>query len=145
MLVALVAGVGGPALPAQARAVCNPSMRENRFFTATLPDRPWPLLRLQPERVWPASTGKGVLVAVIDSGVSTQTPVLAGKVNPGVDLIDPSLDGRCDTDFHGTLVAGLIVGRQVPGSAFHGIAPDAQILPIRVYAPPDPNQQPSLM
>jgi type VII secretion-associated serine protease mycosin len=140
-LVAVAAGIGVPALPARAGITCNPSMTDYEYFEKSLPNRPWPLVRLQPERVWPVSTGKDILVAVIDSGVSNQTPVLEDKVRPGFDLLDRTKDGRCDPVFHGTLVAGLIAGREVPGSAVHGLAPDAVILPIRAFQDPAPGEQ----
>jgi type VII secretion-associated serine protease mycosin len=36
-----------------------------------------------------------------------------------------------DCDGHGTFVAGIIAGRQLPGFGFSGVAPEATILPIR--------------
>lgn len=82
------------------------------------------------------ATGAGVVVAVLDTGVDVDHPFLAGHLLPGVDLVDgdldPSdeadgidqdLDGHADSAYgHGTFVSGIV--RQ--------IAPDAQILPIRV-------------
>jgi type VII secretion-associated serine protease mycosin len=125
LLVGLIAagvavGPGGPAW-----AACG------KPSTVPLTDQPWPLKRLRPDLVWPVSTGKGVLVAVIDSGVSPDHPTLAGKVRPGIDLIGGSGGARCDNVGHGTLIAGLIAGRRVERSSFHGIAPDAEILPVR--------------
>jgi len=90
-------------------------------------------------------TGKGIDVAVIDSGVSPveglNTP---GKVIYGPDL---SLESQApnltnlDTFGHGTFMAGLIAGRdsaltapyqQAPASAYRGMAPDARIVSIKV-------------
>jgi membrane-anchored mycosin MYCP len=106
-------------------------------ITAPLPDQPWPLRRLRPDLVWPLTTGKQVIVAVIDSGVSNSHPTLTGQVLPGIDLVSPDGDGTCDEAGHGTLIAGIIAGRVTPASGFHGIAPDAKILPIRVLASRD--------
>jgi type VII secretion-associated serine protease mycosin len=99
-----------------------------------MPDRPWPLQRLRPELVWPQTRGAGVTVAVVDSGVSTSHPALKDRVLDGEDLIQPGRDGHCDEAGHGTRIAGIIAGREVAGSGFSGIAPDARILPIRVLA-----------
>jgi type VII secretion-associated serine protease mycosin len=116
-------------VPATAHAAaCGQSI------TAPLPDKPWPLRRLRPELVWPLTTGKRIIVAVIDSGVSPAHPALAGQVLPGIDLVDPTGDGTCDEAGHGTLIAGIIAGLPTPSSGFLGMAPDAKILPIRVLA-----------
>lgn len=78
------------------------------------------------------STGRNVTVAVIDSGVDSTNPHLTSAVVPGTDLVGKG-DGRIDHYGHGTAVAGIIAARHVDGSSVIGIAPDAQILPIRIY------------
>lgn len=101
-------------------------------FSDALPELPWPLRRLDPRAAWPTSRGRGVIVAVIDSGVSRLHPKLAGQVLPGKDFVQPGGAGDCDMDGHGTLVAGIIAGRDTKDAPFFGIAPDAHILPVRV-------------
>jgi type VII secretion-associated serine protease mycosin len=67
--------------------------------------------------------------------VSADHPALAGKVLPGADYVLPGGGpGDCDENGHGTLVAGLIAGRETSsaGYRFSGIAPDAKIVPVRV-------------
>ncbi|WP_239127219.1 type VII secretion-associated serine protease mycosin [Asanoa siamensis] len=95
-------------------------------------ETPWPLQQLRPDLAWPISEGAGITVAVIDSGVSATHPALAGKVLEGRDFVEPSARGQCDEVAHGTLVAGVIAGRTPQGSVFSGIAPKAEILPVRV-------------
>ncbi|HEX5594627.1 MAG TPA: type VII secretion-associated serine protease mycosin [Micromonosporaceae bacterium] len=95
-------------------------------------ETPWPLRRLDPGAVWPLTQGEGVLVAVIDSGVSAAHPALSGRVRPGRDFDLESRAGQCDEAGHGTLVAGIIAGRQDTDVPFSGIAPEARILPVRV-------------
>jgi type VII secretion-associated serine protease mycosin len=113
--------------PAAAAAACGQS------FTAQLPDEPWPLKRLRPDLVWPLTDGTGITVAVIDTGVSDTHPDLKDQVLPGEDLLKPGhLPATCDDVGHGTMVAGIIAGRVLPSSGFHGIAPGAKILPFRV-------------
>ncbi|MFF0338319.1 type VII secretion-associated serine protease mycosin [Kribbella sp. NPDC004875] len=94
---------------------------------------PWATTWLAPERAWPVSTGKGVTVAVIDSGVDADHPQLRGAVLPGQDVLTPG-DERADFDCvsHGTAVASIIAARPVTGIGFRGVAPGARILPIRV-------------
>ncbi|MEV4515002.1 S8 family serine peptidase [Dactylosporangium sp. NPDC049525] len=91
----------------------------------------WQLNALDAKDAWKVSTGSGVIVAVLDSGVDATHPDLAGQVLPGVDLVDGG-DGRVDPVGHGTTVAGLIAGRADDSTGVAGIAPGAKILPVRV-------------
>jgi membrane-anchored mycosin MYCP len=108
-------------------AACGPVVAQG------LAEAPWPLARLRPDLAWPLSTGAGVTVAVIDSGVSGDHPALAGKVLPGNDFVTPG-QGNCDENGHGTLIAGIIAGREHSsnGFVFRGIAPNASVVPVRV-------------
>ncbi|WP_203708053.1 type VII secretion-associated serine protease mycosin [Asanoa iriomotensis] len=130
-LVGSVVAVGAVAPGAAASVVgrvpsCGPDVGEP--MTA----QPWPLQQLRPDLAWPISEGAGITVAVIDSGVSATHPALEGKVLEGRDFVDASAKGQCDEVAHGTLVAGVIAGRQPEKSVFSGIAPKASILPVRV-------------
>lgn len=80
--------------------------------------------------VWPITSGAGVKVAVIDTGVS-EHPLLAGRVISGPDLVVPGQRSTVDCDGHGTLVAGLIAASPDPSSGFSGVAPEASIVSIR--------------
>jgi serine protease AprX len=90
-------------------------------------------------------TGKGVDVALIDSGVVPVNGLTApGKVVNGPDLsFDSQVPGRLYLDAfgHGTHMAGIIAGRDdaaVPGTYgtdktnFLGIAPDARLINVKV-------------
>lgn len=98
---------------------------------------------MDPQSVWPLTRGEGVTVAVIDSGVSASHDLLAGQVVAGQDFVGTDNAGRCDGYYHGTAAAGIIAGKSgVQGVALHGIAPEAQILPVRIVQadeeiPPD--------
>ncbi|WP_407939886.1 type VII secretion-associated serine protease mycosin [Micromonospora tarapacensis] len=95
-------------------------------------DEQWQLDKLGAQLAWRTSTGRGVVVAVIDSGVDGSHPDLAGQVLPGLDLV--ASGGALDPDpvGHGTTVAGLIAGRNDDRRGVVGLAPDARILPVRV-------------
>ncbi|PZF99973.1 type VII secretion-associated serine protease mycosin [Micromonospora endophytica] len=95
-------------------------------------DEQWQLDKLGAEIAWRTSTGRGVTVAVIDSGVDGSHPDLAGRVLPGLDLVSPGGATPPDPVGHGTTVAGLIAGRNDDRQGVVGLAPDARILPVRV-------------
>ncbi|MDP9798257.1 type VII secretion-associated serine protease mycosin [Catenuloplanes nepalensis] len=94
-------------------------------------DEQWSLAELGMAEAWQRSTGTGVTVAVIDSGVDDTHVDLTGRVLSGFDLVSTGGDGTDDPVGHGTTVASLIAG--APDEAgIVGMAPDARILPIRV-------------
>ncbi|MGH3392238.1 MAG: type VII secretion-associated serine protease mycosin [Actinomadura sp.] len=97
-------------------------------------DLPWAQRMLDPKSVWPHSTGKGVTVAVIDSGVDSDHPQMRdGAVLRGEDFyLQGDHPGNFDCASHGTAVASIIAARRAPGVGFAGLAPEARILPVRV-------------
>lgn len=90
----------------------------------------WGLARLDVDSVRELGTGRGVVVAVVDTGVDGSHPELQHAVLPGIDLVGDG-DGRTDPNGHGTHVAGIIAAA-VDGSGTEGLAPDVKILPVRV-------------
>ncbi|MDG4816887.1 type VII secretion-associated serine protease mycosin [Micromonospora sp. WMMD956] len=126
-LAALLAAAVVPPAPASAAPTCGP------IGNPAPTEAPWALTRLDPASAWRVTRGEGVTVAVVDSGVSATHPLLRGQVRPGRDFNAlPSNAGQCDAAGHGTIVAGIIAGREGTGSPFTGIAPAARILPVRV-------------
>ncbi|MFD6761238.1 S8 family serine peptidase [Streptomyces roseolus] len=91
----------------------------------------WYLDAMKAEEIWKKSTGKGITVAVIDSGVDPDTPSLKGKVLKGWDASESKGDETDDYSGHGTTMAELIVGSGA-GGGLRGLAPDAKIIPYRV-------------
>ncbi|RQX18508.1 type VII secretion-associated serine protease mycosin [Micromonospora ureilytica] len=91
----------------------------------------WYLDELRIEQVHKISTGRGVVVAVLDSGVEATHPDLRGQVLPGGRSYGASGDGRADEDGHGTHMAGIIAAK-ASGDGVDGIAPGAKILPIKL-------------
>ncbi|MGH3797057.1 MAG: type VII secretion-associated serine protease mycosin [Pseudonocardiaceae bacterium] len=86
-------------------------------------------LRLRIRQAHEFATGRGQVVAVIDSGVNPHVR-LAGRLIDGGDYIE-NRSGLFDCDGHGTAVAGLIAAAPDPATRFVGMAPDAKILSIR--------------
>ncbi|MEU5180990.1 type VII secretion-associated serine protease mycosin [Streptomyces longwoodensis] len=95
----------------------------------------WFLDAMHAEEMWKISTGKGITVAVIDSGVNSANPDLAGRVLPGEDFAeDQPGDEHTDYNGHGTGMAGLIAatGAYGGGKGAYGLAPGAKVLPVRM-------------
>ncbi|WP_309140018.1 S8 family serine peptidase [Micromonospora sp. 4G55] len=108
-------------------------------------ETPWALRRLDPASAWRITRGERITVAVIDSGVSPTHPLLKGQVREGRDFNGlPSMQGRCDLAGHGTIVAGIIAGRDDTGAPYSGIAPAARILPVRVLPDTQRTSDPGL-
>ncbi|MFV0129686.1 type VII secretion-associated serine protease mycosin [Streptomyces sp. HMX112] len=97
-------------------------------------DQQWHLDAMKADEAWKISTGRGVTVALIDSGVDDTVPDLRGQVLKGADYSLLSGDENNDIDNHGTGMAALIAatGARGPGQGAYGLAPGAKILPIRV-------------
>lgn len=101
----------------------------------------WFLDAMRAEKMWQTSTGKGITVAVIDTGVDPTNPDLKGRVLDGKDLAPSERPGDEHTDYegHGTGMAGLIAGTGAygGGKGAFGLAPGVKILPVRVPAETD--------
>jgi subtilisin family serine protease len=101
----------------------------------------WVLDMLGASGAWAASQGKGVTVAVLDSGVNPGVPDLAGSVVGGPDLTGVSTPvSSADWGQHGTWMASIIAGHghgAGGASGIAGVAPEAKILSVRVI--PDKN------
>jgi hypothetical protein len=83
------------------------------------------------------TTGRGVRVAVIDSGVDEAHPDLAGQLVAGQDF----MGGGNRAEMHGTAVAGIIGARADNGVGTVGVAPDAKLLPLRACRQRRPDAQ----
>ncbi len=79
-----------------------------------------------------ASTGRGVRIAVIDSGIDAEHPDLAGQVQLRENFVAGSADAA---EAHGTAVAGIIAARAGNGVGIAGVAPDARLLALRACWP----------
>ncbi|MFG2568136.1 S8 family serine peptidase [Streptomyces sp. NPDC048567] len=99
----------------------------------TMREREWYLDRMQAPAMWKVSTGKGITVAVLDTGVIPTVPELAGKVLKGKNFMEPERGAHKDANGHGTAMAMLIAGNGMNGQGIKGLAPDARILPVTVW------------
>ncbi|MFJ2111016.1 S8 family serine peptidase [Streptomyces sp. NPDC087850] len=91
----------------------------------------WYLDAMAAERMWKVTTGEGIKVAVIDTGVNPSTPSLKGQVLKGWDATESAGDEADDYSGHGTTMAELIAGTG-KGGGLQGLAPGAKIIPMRI-------------
>lgn len=108
-------------------------------------DREWPLAFLDASAANRISTGSGVTVALLDSGVMTSRADLTGQVTTGPDYAGGSEHpGNTGWGEHGTCMASIIAGHGRGGAnGMLGIAPAAHVLSVRVIRDddaPDINQ-----
>lgn len=136
LTAALATGLAPAPVPPVAASAASPLAGENGCVRDVAdPGQPMPdekpskavptLLRL--DEAHRISRGRGVGVAVIDSGVDSSTGAL--DVRGGLS-VGGARGGRPE-DAHGTIVAGLVAGDD-PKRGIVGIAPDAHVVPIRV-------------
>ena len=100
----------------------------------------WVLDDLWAPHAWAASEGRGVTVAVLDSGVNPSVSDLTGSVRAGPDFTHTKTSpSHPHWGEHGTWMASLIAGHGHAGggSGIMGIAPEAKILSIRVITDHD--------
>ena len=76
-------------------------------------------------------SGKGVRVAIIDTGVEAAHPDLAGRIVERANFIE----GDGSMDVHGTVIAGIIGATADNGLGIYGIAPQAELVAIRSCRP----------
>jgi membrane-anchored mycosin MYCP len=133
-LIAVMALLPGMAQPAGPPALPLPADGCVGASAVRYTELPWATARMAPYLAWQLATGKGVTVAVLDSGVSPAAEGLAGVVAEGLDVV---VGGPAWTDClgRGTALASIVAGRPVTGSGIVGIAPAARILPIRIIDP----------
>jgi subtilisin family serine protease len=104
--------------------------------------RQWGLDQVRAEAAWATSTGEGVTIAVLDSGVDLEHEDLRAKTLSGANFVGCADSGPCGTgdwetgeksgDPHGTHVAGIAAAATGNGIGIAGVAPDATILPVKV-------------
>ena len=79
---------------------------------------------------WVTSTGVGVKVAILDTGIDPSHPDLAGRVAQGIDFT--GIGSSFDDNGHGTHVSGTVAAIYSNNSGVYGVAPSASLYAVKV-------------
>ncbi|WP_437622231.1 S8 family peptidase [Sorangium sp. So ce1151] len=119
----------------------EPLARVRAFFVANDPllKEQWHMARVGAERAWDFATGRGVTVAVVDTGIACEThgpfvkaPDLAStECVEGWNFVTKTNHAN-DDQGHGTHVAGTIAQSTNNGIGAAGLAFHARLMPVKV-------------
>jgi len=100
----------------------------------------WGLERIGAPDAWAQATGRGVTIAIVDSGADLTHEDLRAKIIGSVSCLGANDDSsKCagsaqDDNGHGTHVSGIAAAATNNGLGIAGVAPDAKLLEVRVLA-----------
>jgi subtilisin family serine protease len=98
----------------------------------------WSLARIGAEKAWARTTGAGVRIGIVDTGVDLNHEDLTGKVVESISCVGSGGDvAKCqgsaqDDQGHGTHVSGIAAAYKDNGKGIAGVAPDAQLVVAKV-------------
>jgi subtilisin family serine protease len=128
-VVAIFAGVAlAAALSPPASASNDPSF-----------DKQWGLHTIGAPAAWAKTTGAGIRIGIVDTGVDLSHEDLAGRIVESTSCIDTDgnplkCDGSAQDDFgHGSHVAGIAAATKDNGLGVAGVAPEAELVVAKVF------------
>ncbi len=98
----------------------------------------WALGKIGAEKAWTRTTGAGVRIGIVDTGVDLEHEDLTGKVMESISCVGSGGDqAKCkgsaqDDQGHGTHVSGIAAAYKDNGKGIAGVAPDAQLVVAKV-------------
>lgn len=93
----------------------------------------WALNQVDAPEAWGYSTGRNILIAVLDTGADLDHPDLADKVRTDIDWDFVNDDDSADDDHgHGAHVSGIAAAATDNGIGVAGLGWEATILPLKV-------------
>ena len=98
----------------------------------TLQSIPWGIDRVKAPQAWNISRGKGIKVAVVDTGIDYTHPDISPNYRGGISFVPTETDPK-DYNRHGTHVAGTIAAAD-NGTGVIGIAPSAYLYAVKVLS-----------
>jgi subtilisin family serine protease len=96
----------------------------------------WALAQIHASSAWSRSTGRGITIAIVDSGIDLTHEDLASKIVAHETCLNGSCsDGGADDVGHGTHVAGIAAAVTGNGRGVAGVAPGASLMSVKVLTP----------
>ncbi|HEV3364879.1 MAG TPA: S8 family serine peptidase [Acidimicrobiia bacterium] len=127
-VIAVVAGFALAAGFSPARATNDPEF-----------EKQWSISTVGAPNAWAKSTGKGIRIGIVDTGIDLAHEDLAGRVVASTSCIETrgnplECEGDAQDDFgHGTHVAGIAAATKDNGLGIAGVAPDAELVVAKVF------------
>lgn len=90
----------------------------------------WGINRIGANSIWETSSGAGIKIAVIDTGIQTDHPDLSSNIIAGYDFVNNDTNAY-DDNGHGTHVAGIIAATQNQAGTI-GASYSTKLMPIKV-------------
>lgn len=91
----------------------------------------WQISKLKVDELWKKTRGRGVKVAIVDTGIDAAHPDLEANVRGGVDLVNKHVLAPIDANGHGTHCAGIVAASD-NSTGMVGVAPEAELYSVRV-------------
>lgn len=110
----------------------QPNYRAIALTDDPLYSQQWGLEVIQAPQAWPSlpENTPELSVAVIDSGICAAHPDLQGRIVAGWDFVENDATPQDDLG-HGCAVSGVIAANMNNALGIAGVAPNAQIMPLR--------------
>ena len=132
LVVGAIAGIGAAAVVSAPVGAASSSPNDPLY------SRQWNLAKVGAPLAWSRSTGQGVTIGIVDTGIDLRQEDLAGKVVASTDCVGASGNpAACsgtgqDDNGHGTHVAGIAAAETDNGKGVAGTAPGARIVAAKV-------------
>ena len=103
-------------------------------------DKLWGLAQIGAPAAWTKTTGEGIRIGIVDTGVDLAHEDLAGRVAAHASCVDSGGDpAKCDGPGqdvygHGTHVAGIAAAVRDNGVGVAGVAPDASLVVAKAFS-----------
>lgn len=107
-------------------AIAMQQIPADPYFTSA-----WHLPKIQAPAAWDVATGAGITIAILDGGVESTHPDLAGHTVPGWNFYN-NTSNTSDVNGHGTRVAGTAAAMGNNSIGVTGGAWNAKIMPMRI-------------